>query len=121
MIEKSVEKNISRISNKLYFKIREAILASKQFSYNKALEFIEEEGLEKNEATVNILERFYFEEGALPEDLSKIYLTALFKSEKFSNNIYERIKNIHTYLREKNIIIDKEELGQVIDQITKNN
>jgi hypothetical protein len=116
-----VEKKKDKEDNKLFSQARELILNSKNYNFNQVLELIEEKTLEKDKAIVKILERFYFEEGALPNDLGKIYLEALFTNKNFSSDIYEKTKEINMYLREKGIIIDKEELAQVVKNIIKDN
>ncbi len=121
MFEQELIKQERKTLNKLYFKAKELILSSKDYSFNSALELIKGNDLEENEAIISILERFYREEAALPHNLSSIYLTALFQNEQFSSDIYEKIKEINTYLREKGIVVNKEEMGKVVDHFAKQN
>lgn len=121
MFEQETLKKERKTFNKFYFKAKELILNSSDYGFNSVIELIKDNDLEENEAIISILERFYREEGALPNNLSSIYLRALFQSNQFSSDIYEKIKESNTYLRNKGIIIDKEEMGKIVDDFAKQN
>lgn len=107
--------------NKIYYQVKELVLNSKNYSFHEALDLIKEHELDEGETIIYILERFYKEEGALPGHLSIIYLKSLLASDLFSQDIYEKIREVKDYLRKKQIKISKEDLAQVVGEYTKLN
>ncbi len=108
--------------NGLYCKAKDSILKSGSYSFKGVYEIIKDKGLEENPAIITpILERFYREEGALPGDLGKIYLRALFKKQDLSLNIYDKLSIVKNYLKERKIAIDNNELGEIVAELAKQN
>ena len=124
--ERAEERDFQR----LYSRVKEIILNNKNYSWGKSQELIEKSSsstsIAESEIILNILERFYLEEGALPGQLEDEYINLLYSPEKITDRLvrgedfYEVIKEINRETRDRGIILSSELVGQQIDRLKKN-
>ncbi len=115
-----------RAKQRVYRAVFKDILDSDSYGFNfetnkKFEKIVNETDISNEEMQVYILERFQKDQGALPGELGKRYANLVYSIDKIKSKLetgldfHKAIIDISKEVRDKNIILDKDVVNELID------